>query len=46
MGATPLLSCDVFHAEHNRLMEHTKAVVLATNDPAYIAEWLVPGAQL
>ncbi len=34
----------VFHSEHNRLMEHTKAVVLATNDPAFIAEWLLPGA--
>ena len=34
----------VFHAEHNRLVEHTKAVVLATNDPAFIAQWqLSPG---
>lgn len=30
----------VFHAEHNRLMEHTKSVVLATNDLAFINEWL------
>ena len=34
----------VFHAEHNRLVELTKAVVLASNDPTFIAEWLVPGA--
>lgn len=32
----------VFHAEHNRLVEHTKAVVLATGDAAYIAEWQLP----
>jgi Ca2+-binding RTX toxin-like protein len=34
----------VFHAEHNRLVEHIKEVVLASNDPTFIAEWLVPGA--
>ncbi|MBT1515796.1 hypothetical protein KIP88_35580 [Bradyrhizobium sp. SRL28] len=34
----------VFHAEHNRLVEHTKAVILATGDNAFIQEWLVPGA--
>ncbi len=32
----------VFHAEHNRLVEHTKAVILASNDPAFIAEWQLP----
>ncbi|MCK1511250.1 M10 family metallopeptidase C-terminal domain-containing protein [Bradyrhizobium sp. 190] len=32
----------VFHAEHNRLVEHTKAVVLATGDAAFIAEWQLP----
>ena len=30
----------VFHAEHNRLVEHTKDTVLATNDLAFINEWL------
>lgn len=34
----------VFHAEHNRLVEHTKAVILATGDNAFIQEWLVAGA--
>ncbi|MGH6636996.1 MAG: peroxidase family protein, partial [Polaromonas sp.] len=34
----------VFHAEHNRLVDHIKDVVLASNDPAFIAEWqLSPG---
>ncbi|QEY62028.1 heme peroxidase [Metapseudomonas lalkuanensis] len=34
----------VFHAEHNRMVEHIKAVVLASNDPDFIAEWqLSPG---
>ncbi len=32
----------VFHAEHNRLVEHTKAVILASNDPAFIAQWQLP----
>ena len=30
----------VFHSEHNRLVEHTKEVVLATKDLAFINEWL------
>ncbi len=30
----------VFHAEHNRLVEHTKDTVLASNDLAFINEWL------
>ena len=30
----------VFHAEHNRLVEHTKDTVLATNDITFINEWL------
>ena len=30
----------VFHAEHNRLVGHTKDSVLATNDLAFINEWL------
>ncbi len=30
----------VFHAEHNRLVEHTKDVVLASNDLAFLNEWL------
>jgi Ca2+-binding RTX toxin-like protein len=32
----------VFHAEHNRLVEHIKAVVTASNDPDFIAEWKLP----
>ncbi|MGG5808600.1 peroxidase family protein [Falsiroseomonas sp. CW058] len=36
----------VFHAEHNRLVEHIKSVVLATGDNAFIAEWLMPGSDL
>ena len=31
----------VFHSEHNRLVQHTKDVVLASNDLAFINEWLV-----
>jgi Ca2+-binding RTX toxin-like protein len=34
----------VFHAEHNRLVDHTKAVVLAvaaTGDIAFLNEWLL-----
>ena len=30
----------VFHAEHNRLVDHTKEVVLATGDLAFINQWL------
>src|SRR5262249_5145943 len=33
----------IFHSEHNRLVDHTKAVALATNDLAFLAEWLMPG---
>ena len=32
----------VFHAEHNRLVEHTKEVVLATGDAEFIAQWMLP----
>jgi len=32
----------VFHAEHNRLVEHIKAVVEASNDPTFIEEWKLP----
>ena len=32
----------VFHAEHNRMVEHVKEVVLATNDPAFIQQWQLP----
>lgn len=31
----------IFHSEHNRLLQHTKDVVLASNDLAFINEWLV-----
>lgn len=30
----------VFHAEHNRLVEHTKQVVLESADLAFLNEWL------
>jgi hypothetical protein len=30
----------VFHSEHNRLVQHTKDVVLATGDLAFLNEWL------
>jgi|CXWL01.1.fsa_nt_gi Ca2+-binding RTX toxin-like protein len=30
----------IFHSEHNRLVEHTKGVVLASNDLAFLNEWL------
>ena len=30
----------VFHSEHNRLVEHTKDVVLASQDLAFLNEWL------
>ncbi|WP_424630077.1 peroxidase family protein [Bradyrhizobium sp. SYSU BS000235] len=30
----------VFHSEHNRLVDHTKEVVLATGDLAFLNEWL------
>src|SRR5262245_5851807 len=31
----------IFHAEHNRLVDHTKDVVLATNDVTFINQWLL-----
>ena len=34
----------VFHSEHNRLVDHIKQVVLDSGDPAFIANWLVAGA--
>ena len=30
----------IFHSEHNRMVEHTKDVVLASGDIAFINEWL------
>ena len=33
----------VFHAEHNGLVDQVKNVVLATNDPAFLSQWLVEG---
>ncbi|BAN49789.1 peroxidase family protein [Metapseudomonas resinovorans] len=29
----------VFHAEHNRMVDQIKAVVLASNDPTFISNW-------
>lgn len=34
----------IFHAEHNRLVDHVKQVVIESNDPAFIDQWLLPGA--
>lgn len=36
----------VFHSEHNRMVEQIKGIILATNDPAFIAEWVLPGANI
>jgi Ca2+-binding RTX toxin-like protein len=32
----------IFHAEHNRLVDHVKDVINASNDPAFIAQWHLP----
>lgn len=32
---------DVFHSEHNRLVQHTKDVILESGDLNFINEWLV-----
>ncbi|HET6720662.1 MAG TPA: peroxidase family protein, partial [Rhodocyclaceae bacterium] len=32
----------IFHAEHNRLVEHVKDVILASGDPTFIAKWQLP----
>ena len=34
----------IFHSEHNRLIDVIKAEVSTSGDPAFIANWLVPGA--
>lgn len=31
----------VFHSEHNRLVDHTKDVILQANDLAFLNEWLL-----
>jgi Ca2+-binding RTX toxin-like protein len=36
----------IFHHEHNRLVEQTMDTVLASNDLAFLNEWLMPDAQL
>src|SRR6185295_2656121 len=36
----------VFHSEHNRLVEHSKQVALATGDVAFLNQWLDADAQL
>ena len=33
----------VFHSEHNRLVEHTKDVLLEAGDLAFLTQWLIPG---
>ena len=30
----------IFHSEHNRLVEHIKDVAIASNDVAFLNEWL------
>jgi Ca2+-binding RTX toxin-like protein len=32
----------IFHAEHNRLVEHIKSVIEATGDATFIAQWKLP----
>jgi heme peroxidase len=32
---------NIFHSEHNRLVDQTKSVVLASNDLAFLNEWLL-----
>ena len=32
----------IFHSEHNRQIDEIKATILASNDPAFIAEWRLP----
>jgi Ca2+-binding RTX toxin-like protein len=36
----------IFHSEHNRLIDQTKATVLASADLAFLNQWLLPDAQL
>ena len=36
----------IFHSEHNRLVEQTKETVLASNDLAFLNQWLLPDFQL
>ena len=33
----------VFHSEHNRLVEHTKDVLLEGGDLAFLSQWLIAG---
>ncbi|MFZ6049905.1 peroxidase family protein, partial [Pseudomonas sp. CR3202] len=33
----------VFHSEHNRLVDHTKDVILQSLDLAFLSAWLMPG---
>jgi Ca2+-binding RTX toxin-like protein len=39
---------DIFHAEHNRMVVHLQQLIRqeAGNDPAFAAQWLVPGANV
>jgi hypothetical protein len=34
----------MFHSEHNRQVDRIKATILASGDSAFIAQWLLPGA--
>ncbi|WP_223543100.1 peroxidase family protein, partial [Pseudomonas sp. GL-B-12] len=36
----------IFHSEHNRLVDQTKATVLASADLDFLNKWLMPDAQL
>ncbi len=34
----------IFHREHNRLVDHVKQVAQDSGSPAFVAQWLLPGA--
>ncbi|MFZ6049900.1 peroxidase family protein [Pseudomonas sp. CR3202] len=36
----------IFHSEHNRLVEQTKSTVLASNDVAFLNEWLLTPVEI
>ena len=36
----------IFHAEHNRVVDDLKAVILSANDPTYTAQWEIGGVDV
>jgi Animal haem peroxidase len=36
----------IFHSEHNRLVQQTKDVAIASNDVAFLNQWLLPGHEV